>query len=391
MKRALVAAMLWAAIFPVGVRAQEPDPSGATPEPESSGADVVAPIPPAIPKGQEQASETYTVRRGDTLWDLSQRFLGNPWYWPKVWSYNPEIENPHWIYPGNIVRFYAGSDGAPTQVEPGEQVGEIGDVSMGSLKSPDHFGQDDDVVAVTSGIRIGYVPPRRSFLRQDGLITRRELDEAGIIEKAWAEKEMLSTFDRVYLRFKNKGAVRLGERYSIFRTGAEVSHPVTGAKYGYLTRIVGTLRIETLGSGLVTGVIDHTLDDIRRGDFVGPLGNFDKQVIVKEASAKVQGVILASLVPHQPLLGEHHVIFIDKGAKDGVEEGNLFTVIRRGDPLYSDGEDRKRYPAEDVATLVVVDVKEAASAALVVRSIRELEIGERVVAKAAATQASARH
>jgi len=391
MKRALVAAMLWAAIFPVGIRAQEPEPSGATPDPESSGADaIVAPIPPAAPKGQEQASETYTVHHGDTLWDLSQRFLGNPWYWPKVWSYNPEIENPHWIYPGNVIRFYPGSDEAPAQVE-SEQVpvGDLGEVSMGNLKSPERFGQDDDVVAVTSGIRIGYVPPRRSYLRQDGLITRRELDDAGIIEKAWAEKEMLSTYDRVYLRFKNKGAVRLGERYSIFRTGAEVSHPVTGRKYGYLTRIVGTLRVEALGAGLVTGVIDHTLDDIHRGDFVGPLGNFDKQVIAKHATAQIQGVILASLVPNLPLLGEHHVIFIDKGAKDGVEEGNLFTVIRRGDPLFAtDGED-KRFPAEDVATVVVVDVKEAASAALVVRSIRELEVGERVVARVAA--ASAQH
>src|SRR5215471_14225181 len=50
--------------------------------------------------------QVHTVVRGDTLWDLSQHYLGTPWYWPKVWSYNPEIANPHWIYPGNQVRFF---------------------------------------------------------------------------------------------------------------------------------------------------------------------------------------------------------------------------------------------------------------------------------------------
>ncbi len=62
--------------------------------------------------------DSYTVKPGDTLWDLSGRFLNNPWYWPKVWSYNPEISNPHWIYPGNVVRFYPSSVEAPTRVEP---------------------------------------------------------------------------------------------------------------------------------------------------------------------------------------------------------------------------------------------------------------------------------
>ncbi len=386
MKRAITAALLSAALYSFAAGAQESEPNEA--EPESNGADAVSPGGGKLKtsQGREQASETYTVRTGDTLWDLSQRFLGNPWYWPKVWSYNPEIENPHWIYPGNVIRFYPSSEQAPAQVEAADAPqNELGEVSMGSLRS----GEDDDVVAVTAGIKIGYVAPRRSFLRQDGLITRRELDDAGVIEKAWAEKEMLSTYDKVYLRFKNKGAVRLGERYSIFRTGSEVKHPITGQKYGYLTRIVGTLRIEALGDGMVTGLIEQTFDDIARGDFVGPLGSFDKQVIAKSATRSIQGVILASLVPNVPLIGEHHVVFIDRGSKDGVEEGNLFSVIRRGDPLDSTEGDPKRFPPEDVATIVVVDVKEAASAALVIRSVRELEVGERVVARVPVTQTSA--
>ncbi len=68
-------------------------------------------------------SEVHSVVKGDTLWDLSQRYLGSPWYWPKVWSFNPEIANPHWIYPGNQVRFYRSGDEGPSRVEVATPVG----------------------------------------------------------------------------------------------------------------------------------------------------------------------------------------------------------------------------------------------------------------------------
>ena len=64
-----------------------------------------------------QADEVHTVKEGDTLWDLSERELGSPWYWPKVWSYNPQIDNPHMIYPGNTIRFSpAAKDGTADDV-----------------------------------------------------------------------------------------------------------------------------------------------------------------------------------------------------------------------------------------------------------------------------------
>jgi hypothetical protein len=233
MKRAIISALAAVTLIPGGISAQEAE-DGASDgpevvEPEANSMEVAAPAgnPAAGQQGVEEVSETYTVRPGDTLWDLSQRFLGNPWYWPKVWSYNPEIENPHWIYPGNIVRFYPpAADEMPAQIAAGPDAPvseapvptEIGEVTMGTFDSPEQFGQDEDIVAVTEGTRIGYAPAKKSVLRQDGLVTQSELDEAGTIDRAWAEKAMLSTFDKVYLLFRNPGSVRLGERYSVFRT-----------------------------------------------------------------------------------------------------------------------------------------------------------------------------
>jgi nucleoid-associated protein YgaU len=398
MKRAIVAALL-ACLVP-GVAAAQEEPESAGPEvtePQTGVLDQAKPDEASSDaSGSEAPVETYTVVPGDTLWDLSQRFLGNPWYWPKVWSYNPQVQNPHWIYPGNELRFYPDAEGLPVQVEAGSEPeivssppNEIGDVSSGSLSAAEQFGQDDDVVTVTQGTKISYTPPRKSFMRQDGLITRSELEESGVIAKAWAEKEMLATLDKVYLRFKNKSAVKPGERYTIFRAGSEVFHPVTGKPYGYLTHVIGALRVVAIDQHLVSAVIERAFEDIHRGDLVAPLGNFDRAIASKRSTREIQGVILASLISTMAFMGEQHVVFIDKGARDGVEEGNTFAVVRRGDPLHADSARSTTYPAEDVATLLVVDVKENASAALVMRSIRELVLGDRVVTEASAAPATA--
>ena len=95
------------------------------PQAKAAG-DHVAMPPKMQGQGQATANEDHTVEHGDTLWDLSQKYLGNPWYWPKVWSYNPQIANPHWIYPGDQVKFYPGAAGdseAPAQVRRGRSGG----------------------------------------------------------------------------------------------------------------------------------------------------------------------------------------------------------------------------------------------------------------------------
>jgi hypothetical protein len=397
MMRATTAALMAGALLlPAMARSAqkaEAEPAPAVTEPEQPGAEVAPPAPGAKKegKGQESTYETYVVKPGDTLWDLSSKYLGNPWYWPKVWSYNPEIENPHWIYPGNNIRFYPSGDEGPAQVEeqPQTTTTELGEVTSGSINSQETFGEDEDVVAIAGGMKYGYKPDgKHSLFRQDGLITQRELDESGVIEKSYSEKEMMDNYDKVYVRFKNKSAVRLGERYSIFRTGESVKHPITGSNFGYLTRIVGTMRIVALDKEYVTGMIDTTVDDIHRGDFVGPLGNFDKQIIYKDNLRQVKGVILTTLMDALTLVGEQHWVFIDKGSRDGVEEGNTFTVMHNGDRVL-DESNEKKFPEEIAGTLLVVDVKEHTSSCLVMRSVDALEIGDTVVMRPITKAASA--
>jgi hypothetical protein len=329
--------------------------------------------------GQATApGEVHTVVKGDTLWDLSQTYLGSPWYWPKVWSYNPEIANPHWIYPGNRVRFFPTGEEVPSRVEVG---GGPTIVAGGDDEVPTPF--DEEVGTVKATGRIGYRPPAAAILPLQGFVTQRELDAAGRIAGSFAEAEMLSFPDTVYIRFKNRGDVQVGGRYVVYRTAGKVEHP-DGTDVGFLTHFLGTVKVLRLDRDVVTAQIDNTWDEIRRGDLIGPLNEeLSTRVASRPNEREVEGTLVGMMIPHLTMAGEHHTVVVDRGSSHGVQPGNTFNVLRSqdmGGPILNpqQGQDKK-WPEESVASCVILEVKDRASTCLLVRSIREVVRGDRMV------------
>jgi hypothetical protein len=343
--------------------------------------------------GQVPPPDTYTVRPGDTLWDLSGRFLNNPWYWPKIWSYNPEIANPHWIYPGNLLRFYPSAEEAPTRVEPVdavaqaeeeealEPVRELEDLSRANLDGQ-ASAEEQDAVAVAGPYKIAYVPPRAKFARHDTFVTPRELAESGAIRAAFEEKVMLSLHDRAYATFQSAAGVKPGETYVVYRTDRPIYHPDTKELFGYQSTVLGSAKVVAVDDRAATVVIAASYDVIERGALVGPWTDKSWRPVARRPNRRaVDARIIATEGDVITVVGEHHVVFVDKGEVDGLEEGNLLTVVRSGD-LY--GRDFRTapwdptLPKEDVGSLLVIDVKERASAALVTKSLTDLLVGDRV-------------
>jgi hypothetical protein len=392
-------------------------PAGAATTPvDLAPLDPLPPEDPAVGLGALDATPTaagdghggvpppdrYTIRSGDTLWDLSGRFLNNPWYWPKIWSYNPEIANPHWIYPGNVLKFFPGAEEAPTRVEPvpggpgmpiaeadaaaGEAeddvpVKELEDFSRADMKAPAPV-EEADAVAVAGPYKVGYVPPRSRFARRDTFVTPRELAESGTLRAAFEEKIMLSSLDRAYATFHNTATVKIGETYVIYKTDRPIYHPTTKELFGYQSAVLGSAKVVAIEDRAATLVITQSLEPIERGAMLGPwTQKFFRPVDRRPNRQAVDGRIIAAQVDVVTQMGEHHIVFLDKGERDGVEEGNVFAVLRSGD---QQGRDPRapswdpKLPVERVGDLVVVDVKEKASAALVTRSLTELMIGDRV-------------
>jgi hypothetical protein len=373
-------------------------PSGAKVEGAARSADQgMGTVPPP---------DTYTVRPGDTLWDLSGRFLNNPWYWPKVWSFNPDITNPHWIEPGNVLRFYPSAEEAPTRVEPvvagpagvptpaptpaaepgdAEPPPEAPDLMRIDMKAPAPVEVQEEV-AVVGPYRIGAVPPKNLYVRRDSFVTPQQLEESGTLFGAFEERLMLTTTDRVYARFNRDPPSKVGESYLVFRTEREIYHPITNELVGYQTRILGSATVIAKGEDVVTLELGQVLDPVERGAMLGPWVQ-KTFVPVKPTAAKVDldGHILASRLEMMTQVAESQIVFIDKGKTDGVEEGNIFRVVRGNDPsTYPNLHDPRAppndpaFPLELMGELLVIDVKEVTSTAIVLKSIREMAVGDTI-------------
>ena len=335
----------------------------------------------APPEGQ---SQVHTVEKGDTLWDLSSKYLGSPWYWPKVWSYNPQIANPHWIYPGNQVRFYPGN-GEETPARAEQVTGDDDELQAGQAVEG-----DDDVQMV----RLPVETKTKEIILKDGFATPKEIEAAGTLVASYAESEMLSPPDIVYLDFKDRSAVQVGASYLVYRTVGKVYHPRSGKFLGYQTQVLGTVKVNRTSDPKVRATLEKSFDEIGRGARIGPARErlFETVSPVANAVSLQNLMVVAQLETSLTMAGEQVRVLVDAGSTQGVQVGNVFTVIRQADPILSDvGVDPSAnqdlsLPVEEVGRCMAVDVREAVTTCLLLRSYREVVVGDRVELRAGGAQ-----
>ena len=310
--------------------------------------------------------ELHVVRTGDTLWDICWYYFNDPWQWPKVWSYNPQITNPHWIYPGDLVRLVP--RGMTVSIAPSDP------------ETP--IDNPDDTVAPL---------PARSYsvsLRQTAFIDDDELRTPLQIDGSVEAKELLSQGDLVYVSYPANKPPKVGARYSIYTVGNSVEHPRTGKNVGAYVHVLGELQIQSVKKDKrATGIITQSSEEIIRGNFVGPLQRDLKTVSPTAAEVDAQGTIIAMLAQDQ-LIGQGEVVFLDLGEKSGLKRGNRMYVVRRGDPLdlvsqTGVGQDDRRFPAHALGEIMVVDVGPKVTIGLVTLAVQEMGVGDLVIMQAA--------
>jgi hypothetical protein len=271
-----------------------------------------------------------------------------------LWALNPAITNPHWIYPGDMVRLMPAAEApAPAPV---------------SAIAPERPKK----VLRTEGI----------LLRQTGFIEPDELKNAGKIIASKEEKIMLGALDEAYVQMNKERPLAVGERYTIFRPLEDVKHPVTKRKLGTLVQILGEAEVKSVtDSGIARVMITDSTDPIERGYLVGPLRRQFKVVEPVRNAQEMNGVVVVGLRPFK-LVASDNLIFIDKGKANGVQIGNRFFVTRRGDgvlPILATGPiDDRRFPREVVAEILIIDTRQSLATGLVVRSVKETRLGDRV-------------
>lgn len=341
-----------------GEAAEPSEPIEPAAEP-SAGAEGAAPPAQAAP-------ESYVVQPGDTLWDLSERFLNNPWYWPKIWSYNPGLTNPNWIQPGTRIRFYPGATEEPVEVEP-EETEEV----------------EEDFVDVPLFEDEGVDAPRIADVnsdtgRREYFVTDEALKEAGRIRNSPEEKEMLSVFDSAYFDLDEKPEP--GQLLQVFEVVRDLRHPVTGENLGKVVHTTGIARVDRVGDEQHLGTLVASWDAIGRGSYVGALENVDIQSVRPVPNEKdLKGYLVETARFPVRNIGQNHIVFIDRGQNDGVQVGNTFIVVRSGDPFTGE---LRGMQDEDIGRILVVDVGERGSTGVMLDTAREVVGGDRIEMRA---------
>jgi len=366
---------------------------GGTAVISDSGGGMVRPLsPPSI----------HLVRRGDTLWDLSGTYYGNPWQWPRIWSKNPQVENPHWIYPGDQIRMGpgGGDDGDAAMTAKGGQFGGGKGADGGSGAG----GAGKDGLGNRSRLTRGTV-----ILRDQGFIGDPTNDVWGEIAGADEEQMLLAEGNHVYVLLKEGKTVRAGEELTVFRTVRQPEN-VPGARKppGELVAVLGTVKLDSVDpkSNVARARIVESLDVIERGARIGPVRRRFDVVPPLRNEKQVVARVLTSLYPHV-YVGQNQVVFLDHGSEDGLKPGNRLVVVRRGDSwrrtlgskmtgdrLRTDvqepvavertplpGEDSK-FPDATVAELRILTTERYSSLAIVTHARRELLPGDVAVARA---------
>lgn len=327
----------------------------------------------------------YTVRKGDTLWDISGRFFEDQFKWPELWKRNPFIKNPHLIYPGDVLKMTPEAIEVvkrPVVVPPG--------LPVIKLMPPPLPPEEEEMVApVPTEMEVVEVLPAppsappapvkkfiSHLIARNGFISKEDIEESGAIIASTDEKIILGERDDVFLSFRDPDSVFKGERFTVFSVIEEVSHPVTEEPMGNLYRRLGSVRVTGLGK-TIEGRIDVSYEEITAGTRVFQFEEPGKEVEVIDALSAVTGYIVVSLSGSVEL-GESDLVIVDRGESDGLQEGNIMKIFReRGtvqDPL--DEEKTLTLPPEELGALIIIDTKEHFSTAVIFDSLNAIWSGD---------------
>lgn len=310
-----------------GCSASKPDPvSMAEPEQaeNTTAAEKVA-VPAKEIRVKASHPRQYTVKKGDTLWGISNLFLQDPWYWPEIWQKNTQIQNPHLIFPGDVLTLVY-VNGQP-QILVNEALHKAIQQDSGELP----------VKKLSPGIRtkalqasIPSIPGDaiRQFLSKPRVVTREQLDNAPRIIASDEKHLILGSGDRVYIRGEiDKERVR----FSVFRPGDALRDPVSNDLLGYEAKYSGEVHIITYEDP-ASGDLTYTDREVLIGDRLLPedkskLENlFFPHLPDKDVDAQIISL-------YDALFGvaQYQIVVINKGERDGMEVGHLLATYTQGE------------------------------------------------------------
>jgi hypothetical protein len=337
--------------------------------------------------------DQYTVVEGDTLWDISGKFLKNPSQWPKLWSYNSQIKNPHLIYPGDTVYF------SIVNGRPQLSLSKTSPLAMPASDAPCVISEEDmksgrTNFAVSEGgilkpciretgikhaVKLIPADAIAKYLTSPRVVGKNELDNAPYVIDFAGEHLIAGIGDKIYVRSIDAAAT---QSFTVYRAGNTYTAPETNEILGYEANYVAEASLLQTGDP-ATLSITKASNEIRIGDRI--MENISEEIILNyfpsPPEESIKGNIIGVL-DGVTQIGRYNVVVIDKGRVDGLKPGHELDILQHGrvtsDPYSRVKNDLVQLPDEIAGKLMVFRPFERISYALVMQAHQAIHVLDKV-------------
>jgi hypothetical protein len=313
---------------------------------------------------RDSAPQAYTVRKGDTLWGIADMFLEQPWLWPEVWDVNPQIDNPHLIFPGDTI-YLSYVDGRPRL----------------SLNRGRDVKLTPNMRVTPLDLAIPVIPLDQidAFLLRHRIVGADELEQSAWIIAGGQEHLITASGDIVY----GRGYFPANERgYGIYRAGDLYRDPITLEVLGYQAQDIGNAHARSsLDQDVVELQITRVTEEVRLTDRLLPLEEriLDSTFQPRAPERPIENGFMIAVDGGVTQIGTTDIVVINKGARDGLEVGHVLAIYQAGTLVFDEvARTNARLPDARAGLAMVFEVTEKASYALVLKANRPLKVMDKV-------------
>ena len=299
-------------------------------------------------------TQEYIVQKGDTFWDISRRLLGSPWYWPKLWTKNPHIQNPHWIFPGTKLLIQQRKVVLKKKHPLEPWITKNSDYITNKHKLKNHWKLGQSTYLV---------------VRRESFLDKRSYDSSGIITASKTPRSLYSQGDIVYIRFPKAQKLLSGQKLSIFSKVSTIRDVKNKKQLGHHIRLYGVCEVIQQKKGLTSVKITKVFREIKKGFRITRWIPNRVKVKPQKTEHSIKGRILQTTTAHS-MASQFTQVFINKGLRHGVKSGQVFEIKRRkkGSKSFS----------KKLGRLVIIDARLDSAVALVTRSSSEINKGDQI-------------
>ena len=325
-------------------------------------------VPSLVLAAEQDETTIYVVKKGDTLWGLSEHFLKDPYYWPAMWSRNSQITNPHLIFPGQKVRVFPDHLEFLPKEEPAGG-GQKAAVAAAAEKAPETSQE---------------VAEEKTFTvhGNEGFLMETDVKPFGRVIGINHGRIVAGEDDIVFTDIGAVQGARGGEKFTVFRKDISVSDPLTNEIMGNKVVPLGTLQLTDVEEKASRAIITKSYKEISPGCYLMPQRKEKRrEVVLKMPTRELKGYIIESNTGTN-LIAAGDVVYIDLGSSQGAEPGNMLYIVRDValDQRYVEGR-VDHLPQELLGALVVLETGKKTATALVVKSIDVIYKGDKIVSR----------